>query len=142
MTPLECVRKVIECDNARDIAGYQALLHEDYTARVHGKPQTDGPAQEAAALVAWWAATPASHLEEIATHVDGDWVTLRYALSGTNQGSLAGQPPTGKAFETEACTIFEITEGRVKRTFRFADTLGMLTQLGLTGLAGPQSDSD
>lgn len=142
MTPLACVRKVIECDNARDIAGYRALLHDDYTARVHGKPQTDGAQQEAAALEAWWAATPDSHLEELAIHVDGHWVTLRYALSGTNQGPLAGQPPTGKAFQTEACTIFEILDGRVQRTFRFADTLGMLTQLGLTGLTGPTKSSD
>ena len=58
MTPLECVRKVIECDNRRDGAGYRALLHDDYAARVHGDLQTDGAEQEVAALEAWWAATP------------------------------------------------------------------------------------
>ena len=133
MTPLECVRKVIECDNGRDIAGYRALLHDDYVARVFGNVQTEGAEQEAEALEAWWAATPDSHLEELATHVDGACLTLRYALSGTNKGPLAGHPATGKSFRTEACTIFEIHDGRVKRTWRFADTLGMFSQLGLLG---------
>jgi predicted ester cyclase len=133
MTPLECVRKVIECDNGRDAAGYRALLHDDYVARVHGSIQTEGADAEVAGLEAWWAATPDSHLEELATHVDGPFVTLRYALSGTNDGPLAGNPPTGKAFRTEACTILEVRNGRVKNTWRFADTLGMFTQLGLMG---------
>jgi len=133
MTPLECVRRVIECDNSRDAAGYRARLHDDYRAHLHGAIQTEGAEQEVAALQAWWAATPDSHLEALATHVDGAFVTLRYALSGTNEGPLAGQPATGRAFETEACTILEVIDGRVKRTWRFADTLGMLTQLGLIG---------
>ena len=136
MTPLECVRKVIECDNSRDAAGYRALLHDDYAARVHGEVQTDGAEQEVAALEAWWAATPDVHLEELATHVDGGFVTLRYALSGTNDGPLAGRPATGKPFKTEACTILEVIDGRVKRTWRFADTLGMLTQLGMLDAVG------
>ena len=67
MTPLECVRKVIECDNGRDQAGYRALLHDDYVAHVHGNVQTEGGDQEAAALAGWWKATPDSHLEELAT---------------------------------------------------------------------------
>ena len=39
----------------------------------------------------------------------------------------------GKSFRTEACTILEVLDGRVKRAWRFADTLGMLRQLGLMG---------
>ena len=140
MTPLECVRKVIECDNGRDQAGYRALLHDDYVAHVHGNVQTEGGDAEAAALAAWWKATPDSHLEELATHVDGPFVTLRYALSGTNEGSLGGMPPTGKSFRTEACTILEVHDGRVKRTWRFADTLGMFTQLGLAPPRGDAQD--
>ncbi len=131
MKAIECVRAVIDCDNGRDAAGYRALLHDDYVARVHGKIQTEGAEQEVAALEAWWKTTPDSHVEELATHVDGGFVTFRYALSGTNEGSLAGHPATDKRFRTEACTILEVVDGRVKQTWRFADTLGMLNQLGL-----------
>jgi len=131
MTPLETVRNVIQCDNGRDAAGYRALLRDDYVARVHGTIQTQGAAQEVAALEAWWAATPDSHLVELATHVDGAFVTLRYELSGTNRGSLGGRAPTGKSFKTEACTILEVHDGLVTHTWRFADTLGMFSQLGL-----------
>ena len=96
MTPIECVRAVIHCDNGRDAAGYRALLHSDYVARVHGNVQTEGAEQEVAALEAWWLAAPDSHLEELATHADDTFVTLRYTLSGTHQGPLAGRPATGK----------------------------------------------
>ena len=136
MTPLECVRAVIGCDNGRDAAGYRALLHADYVARVHGTVQTEGADQEVAALEAWWAATPDSHIEELATHVDGGFVTFRYAMSGTNQGPLGALPATGRRFRTEACTILEVVEGRVKRTWRFADTLGLLQQLGAIDTSG------
>ena len=133
---LACVRKVIECDNARDAAGYRALLHDDYVARVHGNVQTEGAEAEVAALEAWWKAAPDVHLEPLDSYVDGNVVTLRYRLRGTHQGELFGQPATGKSFETEACTILEVVDGRVKRTWRFADTLGLLTQLGLIDPGG------
>ena len=131
MKPLEVVRKVIECDNGRDAAGYRALLHDDYQALVHGEPHTQGADAEVAALAAWWKATPDSHLEELATYVDGDVVTLRYRLSGTNAGALGTLPATGKTFTTEACTLLEVVDGKVKRAWRYADTFGMLKQLGV-----------
>ena len=136
MTPLECVRAVIACDNGRDAAGYRALLHDDYVARVHGNVQTEGADQEVAALEAWWAATPDSHIEELAAHVDDAFVTFRYAMSGTNRGPLGALPATGKPFRTEACTILEVIDGRVQRTWRFADTFGLLTQLGVVAAPG------
>ena len=131
MRPLDVVRKVIECDNGRDARGYRALLHDDYRARVHGEVQTDGADAEVAALEAWWKATPDSHLEELATYVDGNVVTLRYRLSGTNEGALGTLPATGRTFTTEACTLLEVEDGKVRRTWRFADTFGMLKQLGV-----------
>ena len=128
---LACVRRVIECDNARDAEGYRALLHDDYRALVHGREHTTGAEAEVEALSAWWRAAPDVHLEELASYVDGNVVTLRYRLRGTHQGELFGQPATGRAFETEACTLLEVEDGRVRRTWRFADSLGLLTQLGL-----------
>ena len=131
MTPAEIVRRIIECDNGRDKAGYRALLHDDYLSMVHGEVQNTTGDAEADALEDWWTATPDSHLEEVALHVAGDIATLRYTLAGTNTKPLGALPATGKRFETEGCTIFEMRDGRVKNTWRFADTLGMLRQLGV-----------
>ncbi len=133
---LECVRRVIVCDNSRDADGYRKLIHDDYVARVHGTVHTSGAEAEVAALASWWSAAPDVHLEELATYTDGNVVTLRYRLHGTNTGEFFGRPATGRAFETEACTILEVIDGKVKRTWRFADTLGLLTQLGLLNPEG------
>jgi predicted ester cyclase len=128
---LKCVRRVIECDNARDAVGYRGVIHDDYVARVHGIVQTSGADAEVASLEAWWLAAPDVHLQELSTYTEGGTVTLRYSLRGTNTGEFFGRPATGRPFETEACTILEVVDGKVKRTWRFADTLGLLTQLGL-----------
>ena len=136
MTPLECVRRVIECDNNRDAAGYRAILHDDYVSQVQGTTQNENADDEVASLVAWWESAPDVHLEELDTFVDHNTVTLRYRLTGTNQGALGALPATGKPFVTEACTLLEVIDGKVKRTWRFADTFGLLTQLGVIPTSG------
>ena len=133
---IKCVRRVIVCDNHRDADGYRKELHDDYVSRVHGTVQNSGVEAEVAALASWWEAAPDVHLEELAIYSEGNIATLRYRLRGTNTGEFFGRPATGRTFDVEACTIFEVIDGKAKRTWRFADTLGLLTQLGLLDPAG------
>lgn len=130
-TPIDVVLRVVDCDNRRDAAGYRALLSDDYQSFVHGQPSTTGPDEEVAAIESWWRATSDVHLEPLETYESNGVVTLRYTLEGTNDGEFYGQPATGKRFEVENCTLLEIEGGRVRRAWRYADTLGLLTQLGL-----------
>ena len=58
-------------------------------------------------------------------------MTLRYTLEGTNDGEFYGQPATGRRFKVENCTLLQVEDGRVRRAWRYSDTLGLLTQLGL-----------
>jgi len=44
---------------------------------------------------------------------------------------LFGVPATGKPFHVENCTLLEVIDGKVKRAFRYSDTLGLMSQLGL-----------
>ena len=44
---------------------------------------------------------------------EGDRVTIRWTLYGTNTGPLFGQPPTGLPVERAAIVIFRITDGRI-----------------------------
>jgi predicted ester cyclase len=129
--PIDVVRRVIACDNGRDAAGYRALLHEDYRSFVHGQPQTSGPDEEVAALELWWSAASDVHLTPLDLRESGGVVTLRYTLAGTNDGEFYGRPATGKRFEVENCTLLQVEDGRVRRAWRYADTLGLLGQLGL-----------
>ena len=130
LDPIECVRRVVECDNARDAEGYRAILAPDYISYVHGKPQTRGPDEEVAALSSWWAAASDVHLEILEMTEAKGLVTLRYTLTGTNDGAFFGQPASGEQFHVENCTLLRISEGRVKEAHRYSDTLGLMTQLG------------
>jgi len=125
------VRRVIECDNTRDAAGYRALLRPDYQSFVHGKPSTTGPDEELQAIQTWWKAMSDVHLQLTDLYESNDVVTLRYTLAGTNDGEFYGQPATGRPFQVENCTLLEVVDGRVRQAWRYSDTLGLLTQLGL-----------
>lgn len=133
---IECVRRVVECDNGRDAEGYRALLHDDYVSYVHGQRQNEGADVEVAALAQWWQATSDVHLEILEMTESGGLVTLRYSLEGTNDGDLFGRPASGRKFRVENCTLLRVEDGRVKETHRFSDTLGLMTQLGVIPGAG------
>ena len=130
---IECVKKVVECDNGRDEAGYRRLLHDDYVSYVHGKESTVGAEAEVAALASWWKATSDVHLEILEMTESGGLVTLRYTLTGTNDGDLFGRPATGRRFHVENCTLLRVVDGRVQNAYRYSDTLGLMTQLSLMG---------
>ena len=129
--PIECVKRVVECDNARDGAGYRAILHDDYVSTVHGKEQNVGAEDEVAALEAWWRAASDVHLEILEIVETDGLVTLRYRLTGTHDGELFGIPPSGRKFQVENCTLLRVVDGKVKNAYRYSDTLGLMTQLGV-----------
>ncbi len=130
LSPIECVRQVVACDNARDSAGYRAILHDDYVSFVHGKEQTVGAEAEVAALAGWWKATSDVHLEILEIGESEGLVTLRYTLTGTHDGDLFGMPASGRKFHVENCTLLRVEDGKVKNAYRYSDTLGLMTQLG------------
>jgi len=45
---------------------------------------------------------------------EGDRVTIRWTLFGTNTGPLAGRPPTGRPVEVSAIAIFRIADGLLR----------------------------
>lgn len=130
LSPIECVRQVVACDNGRDGAGYRAILHDDYVSFVHGKEQNVGAEVEVAALEGWWQATSDVHLEILEIVESGGLVTLRYTLDGTHDGDLFGLPASGRKFHVENCTLLRVEDGKVKNAYRYSDTLGLMTQLG------------
>jgi predicted ester cyclase len=128
---IDVVRQVVACDNGRDAAGYRALLHPDYQSFVHGQPSTSGCDQEVASIERWWRSASDVHLEALDYRASDGIVTLRYTLEGTNDGEFYGRPATGRRFKVENCTLLQVEAGRVRRAWRYSDTLGLLTQLGL-----------
>ena len=71
---------------------------------------------------------------------EGDRVTTRGTLSGTNTGSLAGMPPTGKPVRVSYTDVLRLADGAFVEHWVQLDQLGLLRQLGAvpaTGTAAP-----
>jgi hypothetical protein len=130
LSPIEVMKKIVECDNGRDAKGYRALLHDDFHSFVHGKHQHDGPEAEVESISAWWRATSDVHLKILEITEAEGLVTLRYSLSGTHDGDFAGLRATDRTYHMENCTLMLVVDGKAKIARRFADTLGLMTQLG------------
>jgi steroid delta-isomerase-like uncharacterized protein len=72
---------------------------------------------------------------------DGDRVSVRWVMSGTNSGTFEGIPPfqipaTGKEVQVNGLTIFRIEDGKIVETWSNYDAFGLLGQLGALGSAG------
>jgi predicted ester cyclase len=44
---------------------------------------------------------------------EGDGVTIRWTLRGTNTGPMLGRPPTGRPVELAAIVSFRISDGKI-----------------------------
>ncbi len=128
---IDVARRVVACDNARDLDGYRALLWDDYRAEVNGVEAATTADAEAESLASYWKGFSDGRITVEQVVASGSVVTMRYRLVGTNDGEMNGRPATGRKVELSGCTIFEIESGRVRRVFRYLDTLTMISQLGM-----------
>jgi predicted ester cyclase len=67
-------------------------------------------------------------IDEVA--VSGDKVWARQRGGGTNLGSFAGHPPTGRKAFTDVIDICRIEDGKIVEHWGVPDQLGMMMQLG------------
>ena len=61
----------------------------------------------------------------------GDYAVTRYTATGTHRGDLMGIAPTNRRAETHGCTIAEIRNGKIVRSWAYWDTGHLLRQLGV-----------
>ncbi|MCP4904502.1 MAG: ester cyclase [bacterium] len=128
---IEVARGIVACDNARDLEGYRALLWDDYHAEVNGAEGVTSGDAEADSLARYWRGFSDGYAAEELVVASGNIVTMRYRLTGTNDGEMEGRPATGRKIDVAGCTIFEVEEGRVRRVFRYLDVFTWLGQLGM-----------
>jgi steroid delta-isomerase-like uncharacterized protein len=64
--------------------------------------------------------------------VDGDKVVLRFTQTGTNTGSWAGNPPTGRRFKASGVAIYQLADGKVVEQWDHLNELSLMRQLGYT----------
>ncbi len=61
---------------------------------------------------------------------EGEKVIARLDIHGTNTGSFAGQPATGKKVNFESYRIYRIVDNKIVESWAMQDRLGLMEQLG------------
>jgi steroid delta-isomerase-like uncharacterized protein len=119
----------VERWNAGDLPGYLQVYADEI--RLHGvTPEPlDKPGVRAfyEALVA---AFPDSRLELHEIIGTDERLACRYTLTGRHEGDFMGVPPTGRQIALPGITILHFREGACVERWAYADTLGLLVQLG------------
>ncbi len=115
MSNMDLARAYFDAWNARDASGILATLGNSGT---YEDPKTGGPisGQHLNGYVeGLWAAFPdlnfvlASKAETGPDSVAAEWI-----MRGTNHGSMAGLPPTGKAVELRGADFLTFADNRIR----------------------------
>ena len=64
--------------------------------------------------------------------IKGDDIVAKWTLTGTNSGTFAEYPPTGKKIKLSGVTISHIVNGKVNEAWVYYNQLAGFTQLGFT----------
>jgi steroid delta-isomerase-like uncharacterized protein len=75
------------------------------------------------------------------TIAGGDKLAQRWTLTGTNTGSMANMPPTGKNVRVSGVSIIHMVNGKAIEIWDFYNALDMYQQLGFT-ITPPQEQSE
>ena len=89
------------------------------------------PQEGTANARAWRAAFPDARGTITSKIVDGQKGAAEIVWRGTNQGSLMGQPPTGKSVTVRAVVVIETDGNKITRSAHYIDVAGMMAQLGV-----------
>jgi predicted ester cyclase len=118
--------------NAHDLARIQTLLAPGFTIthNVH-TPGTQGPEAFQEACSPFFQAFPDLHITITEMIGSGDRVASRYVVTGTNNGSWMGHPPTHRQVRYDAVNTMTVRDDRIVRMDILDDFYALSRQLGL-----------
>jgi steroid delta-isomerase-like uncharacterized protein len=73
---------------------------------------------------------------------EGDFVTIHFSSTGTNEGSFMGNPPTGQQIHTNDMSIYRIVDGKIVEHWLLPDLFGLNQQLGLISQSAPSPNQE
>jgi steroid delta-isomerase-like uncharacterized protein len=123
-------RAIEEGLNQKNLAVYDELVAADV---VNHSPTgtTHGLAAYKQFLSAYFTAFPDLHFTIHAQLAEGDLSVVHWTASGSQQGPLAGIPPTGKQATNQGVGISRWVNGKVQEGWVFFDNLSLMQQLGV-----------
>jgi steroid delta-isomerase-like uncharacterized protein len=143
LTALEgtpAVQRYFDAWNRRDPDLVVASFCDDGT---YGDPGTPGALAGAAIgtyAAGLFAAFPDLSFEVAGAYPSGDErVVVEWLMGGTNTGSMAGNPPTGRAVSLPGVDVIETSGDRVRSVRGYFDRRTLAEQLGLQVIVQPTS---
>lgn len=126
--------------NARDADAILATLGEGGT---YEDPKTGGPItgpRLKGYVETLWAAFPDLSFEIASKAETGpDSLAAEWIMRGTNRGSMAGLPPTGKAVELRGADFMKFGDGTIQAVTGYFDGGAIPAQLGLDIIVQPKA---
>jgi steroid delta-isomerase-like uncharacterized protein len=133
------IRRWIEAFNERDLQGEADVLAPGFVAHVPDAPL------DLEGLEAWRGFTapfveafPDLRLTIQDIAAEGDTVAARVAFRGTHRGEFQGLPPTGKEVAFSSMEFNRVVDGKVEEHWVEINLLGLVQQLGVATIPGPQ----
>ena len=125
--------------NSNDFSYVEAVTIPDVVRNMNGKRDASNHSEYKAAMDAFHTAFPDMHLNVDKTDFRDVTLYVYWTITGTNTGTLNGNPPTGKKvnFVGHAVWTFN-SDGMAIQEDVFADNLSLLQQLGYE-VRAPQS---
>ena len=138
MDSLDAVRRYFDAWTRRDPDAVLASLTDDGS---YQDPTTAGPIGGDALrgyLANLWSAFPDLAFEARGLAGTGpDRAAAEWLMTGTNLGSLAGLPPTGRSVRLPGADFFTLREGKVATVTGYFDSAGVPRQVGLDVIVQP-----
>lgn len=117
--------------NGTDTGVADELVHESYT--IHDRDlaaERRGPDLYRALASGTREIFPDASFEIEDLLRDGDRVAVRWTMTGTHKGSMAGEEPTGERVELSGIEINRFADGGLVETWIQSDQLGLHEQVG------------
>jgi predicted ester cyclase len=129
------LRGVVEPGN---LSVADELIAPDFINHAASPGSNRGP-ESMRGSVAWARnAFPDLHFEIEELVAEGDIVAGRLTVSGTHEGSLMGEPPTGRSVRDNHMHFVRFRDGKAVEHWGVREDLGMMRQLGLVVVPGPR----
>lgn len=130
VTPKDVVLKFYsEVFNKHDTVALDQYAAEDIVDHNPEPGQKPGREGVKAAFKAMFAAFPDLHVKPEQVLVDGNFVTVRSTLSGTQKGEFMGRPASNRAFSVMLIDIVEVVGGKCTQRWGLVDSATMMEQL-------------
>jgi steroid delta-isomerase-like uncharacterized protein len=126
------VRQYLDACKPATLDAYVATYAADGTYSDPGTPQPLSGGGIKAYMGGLFAAFPDTVFETLAVDVVSEnLVAWRWVMHGTNTGSFAGMPATGRQVHLPGCEFIEVRNKKIQRVDGYFDRMTMLGHMGL-----------